>query len=86
MALETQISLQTNPKKTQAISYQANKINFQVIDKKKTLFNLEVLGNFTDKPLKGQFPDKKLSTLLVLSNFTVQTQCKVNNPLKVSRM
>lgn len=33
---------------------------------------LEVLGNFTDKALEGQFADEKFCALLVLSDFTVQ--------------
>ncbi|KAB8092062.1 hypothetical protein EE612_017820, partial [Oryza sativa] len=32
--------------------------------------NLEVLCNFPNKPLEGQLPDQKLSTLLVLANLT----------------
>uniref|UniRef100_J3LPE7 Uncharacterized protein n=1 Tax=Oryza brachyantha TaxID=4533 RepID=J3LPE7_ORYBR len=32
--------------------------------------NLEVLGDFPNKPLEGQLPDQKLSALLVLANFT----------------
>ena len=31
---------------------------------------LEVLGDFTDKSLKGKLPDEKLSRLLVPPNFT----------------
>ena len=32
--------------------------------------SLEILGNLTDKPLKGQFPDEELGRLLVTSNLT----------------
>ncbi|KRX12281.1 hypothetical protein T07_2523 [Trichinella nelsoni] len=32
--------------------------------------SLEVLGNFTNKPLEWQLPDQELSTLLVLTDFT----------------
>jgi len=35
-----------------------------------TQISLEVLGNFTNKPLERQLPDQELSTLLVLANFT----------------
>jgi hypothetical protein len=35
-----------------------------------TQISLEVLGNFTDKPLEGQLPDQELSTLLILTDFT----------------
>lgn len=31
---------------------------------------LEILSNFTDKPLEGQLPDEKLRGLLVLPDFT----------------
>lgn len=37
----------------------------------KEIFNyLEVLSNFTDKPLEWELPDQKLSTLLVFTDFT----------------
>ena len=35
-----------------------------------TQIGLEVLCNFPNKPLEGQLPDQKLSTLLVLANLT----------------
>lgn len=32
---------------------------------------LEILGNLTNKPLERELPDEQLSTLLVLTDFTV---------------
>lgn len=33
---------------------------------------LEILSDFTNKPLERQLPDQELGTLLVLANFTKQ--------------
>jgi len=35
-----------------------------------TQISLEVLCNFTDKPLEGKLPDQELGTLLVFTDFT----------------
>ncbi|KAM1382818.1 hypothetical protein ACFX13_035971 [Malus domestica] len=39
-----------------------------------TRINLEILGNFTNKPLEWQLPDQELSTLLVLNGFHEERQ------------
>lgn len=68
MALETQISLQPKQIISQERFYQTHLHNNTT---RKQKDNLEVLCNFTDKPLEGKLPDQELGTLLVLTDFTI---------------
>ena len=73
MALETQISLQhTMQFYTSALIYHQTQEHISKQVMKEVATNLKVLGNFTDQPLEGQLPDQKLSTLLVLTDFTAR--------------
>jgi hypothetical protein len=47
--------------------------------------SLEVLGNFTDKALEGQFADEKLSALLVLTDFTKGDGSRALQMIRCSR-
>jgi hypothetical protein len=47
-----------------------------IMSKRCNRADLEVLSNFSDKPLEGELPDKKLSALLVLTDLTVPTKEK----------
>lgn len=48
----------------------------------KLIIHLEVLGNLTNKPLEGKLPDQELSTLLVLTDFTIYKLNRVRYHIK----
>jgi hypothetical protein len=53
------------------VGLRAGKSSVKLVElRKRHRLNLEILGDFTDKPLEWKLPDKKFGRLLIPPNFT----------------